>query len=236
MLRALNKLSAFSWSALPSSNRTVTPVTGPPPPGAGGGVPLTCHANAGGDDAVRSIAGSTVEKDWTSSSYTAVLPLNGANVSMPVSGHARIPVSEPVPRTRSALRRRLRRGSAANRRAIRRCSSRLVLHVMRERRAITDDERRAPAVRPEAVRQPAHLLVGIDAGAHQGVVLGRHQGQPRPCDVVSYVAQGKPNPNGSVAACATARRMPCGPPPIVSGSPVRAVKIGNFPNDGSRCY
>ena len=96
MLRALNKLSAFSWSALPSSNWMVTTVTGPPPPCIGGGVPLICHANASGDDAVRSIAGSTVEKDWTSSSYTAVLPLNGANVSTPSGGQARIPVNEPV--------------------------------------------------------------------------------------------------------------------------------------------
>src|SRR5690242_1323210 len=38
-----------------------------------------CHANANGEVAVRSTAGSTVDQDWTLSWNTAVLPLKGAN-------------------------------------------------------------------------------------------------------------------------------------------------------------
>lgn len=38
-----------------------------------------CHANANGEVAVRSTAGSSVDQDWTLSLYTAELPLKGAN-------------------------------------------------------------------------------------------------------------------------------------------------------------
>src|SRR4029450_13893428 len=58
MSRVWRGTSAFNWSALPSSNWIVTTVIGAPPPGAGGGVPCICHANASGEDAGRARAGS----------------------------------------------------------------------------------------------------------------------------------------------------------------------------------
>src|SRR6478736_2419684 len=38
--------------------------------GVPAGAPAICHENARNDDAVRSMAGSTVEYDWTKSLYT----------------------------------------------------------------------------------------------------------------------------------------------------------------------
>src|SRR5262249_43684403 len=49
-----------------------------------------CHANASGDDAVRSIAGSTVEYDCTLSRNTAPWPLKRANASPLRAGQRRI--------------------------------------------------------------------------------------------------------------------------------------------------
>ncbi len=60
------------------------------------GAPAIVQENASNDDAVKSIAGSTVENDCTLSWYTALFPLNCANTSTPFAGHARIPVSEPL--------------------------------------------------------------------------------------------------------------------------------------------
>src|SRR5690349_15854932 len=56
------------------------------------GAPAICQAKASGEDAVKSMAGSTVEYDCTKSLYTA-LPLNCANTSTPLGGHATIPES-----------------------------------------------------------------------------------------------------------------------------------------------
>src|SRR5262245_17943088 len=96
MSRACNGVSALIWSALPSSNWIVTIVTGEPPPLDGGGGPWIWQPNASGEDAVRSIAGCTVENDSALSRYLAVLPLNCAKTSLPSGGQARIPVSEPL--------------------------------------------------------------------------------------------------------------------------------------------
>src|SRR5437660_10631811 len=59
------------------------------------GAPAICQAKASGEDAVKSMAGSTVEYDCTKSLYTA-LPLNCAKTSTPLGGHATIPASVPL--------------------------------------------------------------------------------------------------------------------------------------------
>src|SRR5258708_28180667 len=60
------------------------------------GAPAISHENPRNDDAVRSMAGSTVEKDWTLSLKTARFPLKRAKVSTPLGGQATIPVRVPV--------------------------------------------------------------------------------------------------------------------------------------------
>src|SRR5881628_1817111 len=77
--------SAPSWSVTPSSNWIATTVCGPPPGGGGGGVTV-CQANASGDVAERSTAGSTVENDSMSSLNFAWLELNCANGSLSSGG------------------------------------------------------------------------------------------------------------------------------------------------------
>ena len=49
------------------------------PQGIPDGTPAICQANARNEEAVKSMAGSTVEKDTTLSLYTAVELLNWAN-------------------------------------------------------------------------------------------------------------------------------------------------------------
>src|ERR1019366_540272 len=55
-----------------------------------------CHANAIGVAALRSSAGSSVYHDCTLSWYTAVVPLNCANLSRPAAGQVRMPATTPV--------------------------------------------------------------------------------------------------------------------------------------------
>jgi len=52
--------------------------------------------NARNEEAVRSIAGSTVEYDCTLSLKTAPFPLNCANPSTPFAGQANIPLRAPL--------------------------------------------------------------------------------------------------------------------------------------------
>src|SRR5947199_5518307 len=59
------------------------------------GAPAICQEKARNDDAVRSIAGSTVEKDWTKSLYTALL-WNCAKTSTPSVGQAIMPDRVPL--------------------------------------------------------------------------------------------------------------------------------------------
>ena len=57
-------------------------------------IPAACRANARGEEADRSIAGSTVENACTKSLNFAAL-LNCSNTSTPSLGHARICCNEP---------------------------------------------------------------------------------------------------------------------------------------------
>lgn len=66
--------------------------------GVPAGAPAICHEKARNEDAVRSMAGSTVEYDCTKSLYTA-LPLNCANTSTPFGGHATMPERVPFAET-----------------------------------------------------------------------------------------------------------------------------------------
>jgi hypothetical protein len=52
--------------------------------------------NARNEEAVRSAAGSTVEKNCTLSRYTARLPLNWANTSTLFAGQVTIPLTTPL--------------------------------------------------------------------------------------------------------------------------------------------
>lgn len=63
------------------------------------GAPAICQENARKDEAVRSIAGSTVEYDCTKSLYTA-LPLNCAKTT-PLGGHETMLVKVPLGASRS---------------------------------------------------------------------------------------------------------------------------------------
>src|SRR6476646_9522956 len=60
------------------------------------GAPAIFHEKARNELAVKSIAGSTVEKDCTLSLYTARLPLNWANSSTPFGGQVIIPLTCPL--------------------------------------------------------------------------------------------------------------------------------------------
>src|SRR5712691_644837 len=86
-------LSGYWATGRPPNSRQVTGATlhyGVPD-----GAPAICQAKASGEDAVKSMAGSTVEYDCTKSLYTA-LPLNCAKTSTPLGGHATIPESVPL--------------------------------------------------------------------------------------------------------------------------------------------
>ena len=80
----------------------------------------------------------------------------------------------------------------------------LVLQAVREPRAVADDQRQAPGVRAEDVREPA---VGVD-GVVGGPVSSSNSlaitERPAPWVVVSHCAQANPKPNGSRRACSMA--------------------------------
>jgi len=63
------------------------------PYGVPDGAPATCHEKATGEDALRSVAGSTVAHDCTLSWYTALL-LNWTKTSTPFGGQVTMPLQD----------------------------------------------------------------------------------------------------------------------------------------------
>src|SRR5262245_24247909 len=192
------------WSATPSSNWIETTVSEPEGGGGPGVNGTVCHANASGDVADRSTAGSTVENDSMSSWNLPLVELNGANGPESSGGQLRMPDWNPRysvpfgPSTTAPFRIVPVPSSEPSRFATwwwRHCGNLVPSPTMNE-------EPQALAPRTFASQRPLQAACSPDpvSSATSRAVTE----SPVPWDAVSQVDQGKPNWKGSALARARA--------------------------------